>query len=973
MSEFELPPLDAAETSNRSKTRLLIVALIAGVAGLALFLVTRGGSVPRTMVGVAYFDDGEVDGYSFGLSIEEALEKPRSRELDLQAINVLDEGRSFYSSYVPVFDDRVALAYLDDDEWYLSLFDVESREITNLARSKDLPDAVSYLSESGQFVVSTTKGESETCVMFSSAGERIVLGKGGCFVLSNQEVLLLEGESTLTFEVFAASGKSLQRTKTELETESVFFDGTGSIFAGVDGSSEEHVVLSRSGEEVWRQESEWSEPQIVRQRWDERLVVLTDSGQESVVANIFSKNGGTIENDELELPGVVSFKSSRDGSVLALGVAARPESDSDWFVVDVDQLDELDLSSPSYRGRIDRFLANDGRVIAWDGEEGVVLGARVGEPLEEIYESDEAPFFDTNDGQIFVLVGNEFSRLSADNQRLDFLIDDVASFEFPPESPSTIIAEDSEGDQYLYQLRNDKAVTLDLRDAILSATESLGRVWYTVLENEDVKLYSVELGDSPRPRLEADDIAVLPQRDLELLDRTQGEGTEVYVPWIDEQRVLCEEQGSVFLTLGEELEITDLGSGQEFCFTVTTDLLGARDSIAVDIVGSSESDTWLEVERLGETVTTADDVVDETSRELIDVSPLIWDLNLSRGTVVITMSSYEEATTVSAGLLVRLHDTTVRSPGDSTAFGEAGDTDGCVVVRLADSGTSTVLFDGGTILCVEQTPSTSTMVTLFNDGSSRLLTASLDVDCDGVRSTVLAGTTGTAELTPGKGFSVCSLTSANSVPMAVDVHVGGSSAGLPDRVDPLEFDTSPCGIYNSTESLPLGRCDVGLGVAWVQSALQGSAAADGFLGTDTKKSVILFQREAGLDPSGEVNAATWEALGLPLGENDCAIGERIDIGASGSRFADGASKYFCIRASGLVAFSAYASSQDLRIAVLSGSETLVSADRYYYSWETVDLDLDGEDYVFEVSSISEECCFEFSIDVYYFENEYYDY
>ena len=961
--ESEVPPRKGKRFWLGSAVGIIAVAL----AGL--FFARSNNDASNSMVGVAYFDDGESDGYSFGLSIEEALAKPKSRELNLEPITVVNDGRSYFSSFVSVGSSSVGLTHVDDGEWFLSLFDVDSRELTNLARSTDLPDDVVYLTESSQFVVSTTGNGSETCVMFSTSGERIVLGKGICSVLPNQDVLLVEDDATFSFEVFDSSGRSRERVSTRLMSGSVFFDASGRIFAGLDETTERMAVVSRSGEELWTQEYEWMNPEIVEQKWDGQLAVLTDSGAESVIAHIFSTNGDSVGVGTLELPGVVSFKSNRDGSVLALGISPKLDASADWFISETRELGGLDLSTPSYRGRVDRFFAEDGRVLLWDGEASRILAGEVGSDLVEVYETEMPPFFDSNQRVIYALVDDELSTLNNGADRLDFLINDVAAYEFPPEAASTIIVQDSEDDEYLYELRSGKAILLDLRDAILSATRSASRVWYSVLENDDVKLYSVELSDAPRPRLEADDTAVLPQRSVELLDRSQGESSVVYEPWIDEQRVQCEENGSTFLTLNESFEIEDVAKDQELCFTVTTDLLGNRDEISVDVEGESSTDTWLEIGRLGATLTTADDIIDESTREILDSSPLVSDLTLERGTITIRLSAYDEVISESGSVVVRLHDNTVEPLGVATEYGDSFDATNCSSTLEDDQ--LTLWVDSISTFCVKQNPSNATPVTVFNDGSSRLLTASLDVACDVPTVSISAGTSQTIEVTPGKGVTNCRVESTNGVPMVVDILRGNGSVGEVSRANPLDFDTTSCGIYNSTEALPLSRCDVGLGVSWIQETLQGSAAADGYFGTDTKKSVILFQREQGLPVSGEVDSVTWTALGLELGSESCAVGERVEVGDYGSRFSSGSSVYFCVQASGSVYLTARSSTNDIEIMLRSGVDILRSSDFYSYSTESIFEDLDGEDYVFEVASVYGYSGFNFYLDIYNPSDEYY--
>lgn len=948
------------------------VLVIAGIGWLAL----RGGGESRPAFAVAEVSDGDLKAVRFGWSPESAVEAPQRHRTDsLESIRWFGESEVWSASHVSI-GDRVAFVTTSSASRQLLVADPATRDADVWFESDEGSMQVAYSDRSGSFAVTVTDDGRDTCFAVVD-GEATRAGRGSCRLSTAGDLFLIDrSDESTTVSRLRSDLSTVSTVSVEDEFEFTGLSVDGALIHGRDGEGDP-VVLSNDGDLLWQRPAE---SLMVTTLWvsdDLRTMVLgVDPGTEAGQIDVISSRSGDAAVRSFEVGERAEVAVAHDGRLMAMRSTTHDgEALSPWAVVDITNSG----SSPVdvYDGELSGiFLSLDGeRLVGWDDEDQVLLAGSVDDGLRDVFDLDDDARFAMSEVGVLVLSGDELLLVdpaSADVTVLEFGV--VELYSPLPGAGSVILYRNDEEDVLAAIDEGGRLVELHVADEIVLPQVVGESVWFTAVRSgsSDPVLYSVLLdGSSVAERVGSDSFLVSAPTPLGY--STGASRWNSVTVAIDFERRECLEEGLPVIEVGGSTTLASVpADGSEVCVYVPRTRDGDR--VDVDVSATGGDDLWIELSQSGRQLATGDDVLDE-SGAIIGMDPWILDETLAENTYRVWVGEYG-GTASSTPVVVSVTESGANRPtgvsSTSSYLSASNSTDCDEVLEVGDRVTADLDLYGDVSVCLLPVLSGPTYLTVYNDGSSTGGWAYFEIDCFRELIPVISDSFGmtTIPIDPGKSPVNCLVeTSAVSGTVdGIDVwfdDVRSEAEARPPISDAL---TVECPSYTPDESLPLGVCASGISVLFAQDELEARGYAldpDGFHGPESISALIAYQQDAGLPPTGEINAGTWVALGLDdisangTGLGECAIGVQLEL-YSERYLTSVYSPYFgghvavaCISSLSAVAQLSFDSTVDTRITLLNADLQEVDFNDDYYGLDpALTYDFDGRPYIVVIDRYS---------------------
>lgn len=959
---------------------LVAVVVLVG----AWFVIGGGSSESRDAFVLAELSDGELRAFRLGWTPDAAVTAPqRHRTESVDSIRWFEESSVTDSNYV-VVGSKVGFIALTPNRRQLIVADPESRESEVWFEIDEGSMVVEYSSALGAFGATVSLDDRDTCYLVSE-GQATRAGRGSCWMTTRDEFFVVDqsGDST-----------SLSRLRSDLSEVSTLsideefnFRGVstdGRMIHGVD-EDDNAVVLSSTGEVIWqRPDNSLSVTNVWRSADDRTLVLVVDSGTGLAQVNVISSVSGDPTVRSIESGERVQVAVSNDGRRMALrSVTYDRETVGPWGVVDLtkSELAVVDVYDGDLTGI---FLSLDGdQLVGWDSDSALVVLGSIGDGLRDVFDLDDDAGFALFAAGVIGHSGDEMLLIdpaSGEVSVLAFGVEEIGR----PTGPSqeVIVFRNDQDEVVLATVSEGLLVELHVAEQINSVQVVDETVWFSAVRSgsNSPNLYRLPLdGSAIAEQVVSSSILLDAPTPIDFSARA-SDWREVAV-YVDTERRECLAEGLPVITVGGMETLPSVpAAGSEVCLYLPRTRDGDR--VSVDITAIGGEDLWLELSLDGRVVASGDDLLD-SSGAIIGRQPWLVNERLEEGTYRLRVGEYEQVP-VSTPVEVSVVPSGTSDPGGSpSAYSSASGGAGCEqTLSVGDRvAVNTDSFEAS--ICAVPVQSGMTYLTVYNDGSSTGGRAELYVSCDnGASASSDSFGFQTLEFDPGKS------------PVRCDVEVYTYSGDL-DEVDVwFDVDRSAaesrevsvaelvdgCPSYVPDEALPMGPCASGISVLFAQEELEArgyALDADGFHGPESIAALLAFQTDAGIQPSGEINAGTWEALGLAWlsadgsGLGPCAIG--TSVGPNLDRFLTSIySSYFdshvavaCIQPPAGLWEVSFDSVSDTRITLLDYNFAEVGFNDDYYSLDpAVTFSFDGRPYIVVIDRYGSTSSFNGTIYIY---------
>ena len=969
---------------------VVVAALIVGVG--AWFLLAGRSSSAREAFVIAEVSDGELRALRLGWTPDSAVAAPQRHRTDaINEIRWFNESSMVVSTHV-VIGSRVAFIAESSTRRQLVVADPDSRDSEVWFEVDDGSMSVEYSSSLGAFGVTVTLDGRSTCYLVRDS-EATRAGRGSCWFSTTDEFLVVDrsDESTsvtrLRPDLSEVSTLSIDQ---EFEFTGVSTDGR--MIHGVD-EDVDPVVLSASGEVVWQRPVDSLAATAIWRSDDLRtLVIVVDPGSEVGQVDVISSMSGDPQVRSIEVGERVEVAVSNDGRRMALRSSTYDrKAVGSWAFVnltnsDVDPTDsDVDLTNSDliavdvFDGDLTGiFLSLGGdRLIGWDDDGELLLAGSIADGLRDVFDLEDGAGFALFDAGVIGLSGDEMLLVDPDSGEVSVLTFGVEEIAVPTQSSQEVIVFQNDHDEVvLATVADGSLIELHVAESIGDAQVVDGVVWFTAVRSgsSSSSLYSIPLDGSSVAEQVASDSRLL-AAPVPVDFSARAAGRDVVTVNIDLERRECLADGLPVINVGGAVTLSSVpAAGSELCVHLPRTRAG--EPARVDITATGGEDLWLELSLDGRVVASGDDVLD-AGGAIIGIQPWIVNESLGEGTYRVRVGEYEQSS-VSTPVEVSVVPTGTSDPGGTpSAYLATSVGTGCAeALSVGDR----VLVDtdlyGGATVCALPILSGPTFLSFYNDGSSSGARAEVVVTCDNGES-VVWDSFGfrTVEVAAGKAPVRCDVGAYVSSGALEDVEVwfdrDRAAAESREVVAPQIADG--CQNYIPDESLPMGACASGISVLFAQEELEArgyALDADGFHGPESTAALMAFQEDAGLRPTGEINAGTWDALGLAgisadgSGRGDCAIGVSVGtftewyLTSVYSSYFDGHVAVACIQPPTGTWQVSFDSSNDTRITLLDYDfEEVDFNDDYYGLDPAVFFPFDGRPYIVIIDRYSSTASF----------------
>lgn len=863
------------------------VALLAGL-GVGFLVVRSSDSGAISLIAVATQRDGGATRWQFGETVNLALESPQNLRVDqANALWTVDaEGIKQWSAYAALPERRVAMVHSQSDGDVLVISSVSERQKIDVFDGEGQRIEVFFSEAALNFYVTHTGRNIQTCSRVSLDGEVGRIGRGRCYPIGAGGVIVVENSEEIT-RISRHSRDLTLEAQFELPiigNESIRVLGGARLIVGRSVDAGDVHVFDFDGEEIWAptEMSYWhSSVRVARN--ETTIIIVEDAGDETLRVHAVTTQSGKLERRLIEVGEVANVVMSPDGRYVFVASAAQGEDPTDWVRFDLSSRSAQLEPTPFHVGSLD-FLAflDGGDLLAYEMADprsaGSVYHGTAAGVLDDIADFDEAPRILAVGSHRLFLDGDRLYVLDRQTERPKLLVRVDNPWSVRPFSDATLpflIYRDRAGEEVLAALTvGGELIDLHYSDNF----DAFGYVegstlWFVAQDRAGGRnsLYSVPVdGSSAATRGEADTMVYGPARPSMQVDIDVADNR--FFAAIDLRRRECVSEGLQLLGVGATWAIPSVPpEGLEACLVVAP--RDVEEGNAFDIVAESEGDLWMSFSQDGRNLATGDDVVDAISGEIRDLAPAIRGVRLTEGTYRIRITPYGDETVLTQSTVTARVAEVSDARTRVTAYVEP-DSITCDVTVTGDP--NTVDIDGARIItvCFER-EAEQRILRIINEGPA-VDAWTVTIDCrsgDFYRSSY--GITD-HRIEPGKGISACAVSTDG--PLGTVEALIVTSAATPSRqLRAPAIDTASCARYLGKETLPLGRCTAGVAVQAVQATI-GGVDQDGFFGPTTVSRLSEWQRQNGLAPTGVVDQATWDRLGITFfgGDQRCLIGPSID-------------------------------------------------------------------------------------------------